>query len=201
MIVWSGAISHPLMILIKFFTHIAICLSWADFALMRSNDFVLTGCNQEFCTHIPWLFNHRIRFKVCLGIITSDIQQRDLNYEVESQNIGISNIISATAPFWASPCADRNCIASATKKRKPWEKMETVEKCSEALGLTGTRLATRRHCKVKWRQLDGQESTQVRRWISVFLLFRPIVHIVWPTRGKALTNICLVLGRNILFMH
>ena len=124
MIVWSGAISHPLMILIKFFTHIAICLSRADSALMRSDDFVLTRCNQEFCTHIPWLFNHRIRFRVCLGIITSDIQQRYLNYEVESQNIGISNVTPTTAPFWASPCADRNCNVSATKREnheKKWK--------------------------------------------------------------------------------
>ena len=65
------------------------------------------------------VFNHRIRFRVCLWIITSDIQQRYLNYEVEGQNIGISNILSVTAPFWASPCADRNCIASVTKKGKP----------------------------------------------------------------------------------
>ena len=123
------------------------------------------------------IFNHRIRFRVCLWIITSDIQQRYLNYEVEGQNIGISNILSVTAPFWASPCADRNCIASVTKKGKPWEKMETLEKCSEVLGLAGTRLATRRHCKVIWRQLDGQESTRVRHWISIFLLFRPVFHM------------------------
>ena len=60
-----------------------------------------------------------LAFRVCLWIITSDIQQRYLNYEVEGQNIGISNILSVTAPFWASPCADRNCIASVTKKGKP----------------------------------------------------------------------------------
>ena len=118
-----------------------------------------------------------LAFRVCLWIITSDIQQRYLNYEVEGQNIGISNILSVTAPFWASPCADRNCIASVTKKGKPWEKMETLEKCSEVLGLAGTRLATRRHCKVIWRQLDGQESTRVRHWISIFLLFRPVFHM------------------------